>query len=272
MNFYSSLNMGTCIRLSGLSSVLHHSQIDSSLCIRYLTKPSFRFNKLARVNGRFTHNTVNTRGTCSVNLYYRPQHMSRHWTQKGCLHNTPRTNQLTEITARKSKILLAETRVLNSLNAIINQRNGLYENPCCQARSYSSQSGSGGGGDNAASGAAASSGGGDEEDDGNSSDGDAKAGTYTQPEQTFPPTTALTAMTVPEIFPNVPIIALHKYPLFPKFIKFIEVRIDYGIAVNNELARQSWQLKNYIHHHELWWGSRMPYIRFVRQLYNNGFN
>ena len=35
---------------------------------------------------------------------------------------------------------------------------------------------------------------------------------------------ALSALTVPDVFPNVPIIAVNRNPVFPKFIKMIEVK------------------------------------------------
>lgn len=37
--------------------------------------------------------------------------------------------------------------------------------------------------------------------------------------------TALTPMMVPEVFPNVPLIAVCRNPVFPRFIKIIEVRM-----------------------------------------------
>ncbi|XP_051979959.1 lon protease homolog, mitochondrial-like [Xyrauchen texanus] len=43
-------------------------------------------------------------------------------------------------------------------------------------------------------------------------------GPYTPPQMT-----ALTPMLVPEVFPNVPLIAVNKNPVFPRFIKIIEV-------------------------------------------------
>lgn len=39
-----------------------------------------------------------------------------------------------------------------------------------------------------------------------------------------PPMTALTPMIVPEVFPNVPLIAVSRNPVFPRFIKILEVR------------------------------------------------
>lgn len=39
-----------------------------------------------------------------------------------------------------------------------------------------------------------------------------------------PQMTALTPMMVPEVFPNVPLIAVSRNPVFPRFIKIIEVK------------------------------------------------
>lgn len=44
-------------------------------------------------------------------------------------------------------------------------------------------------------------------------------GTYSGPQMT-----ALTPMMVPEVFPNVPLIAVSRNPVFPRFIKIIEVK------------------------------------------------
>jgi len=38
-----------------------------------------------------------------------------------------------------------------------------------------------------------------------------------------PPLSALSPMTVPEVWPRVPVIAVRRHPLFPRFIKMIEV-------------------------------------------------
>lgn len=40
-----------------------------------------------------------------------------------------------------------------------------------------------------------------------------------------PQMTALTPMMVPEVFPNVPLIAVSRNPVFPRFIKIIEVKM-----------------------------------------------
>ena len=37
------------------------------------------------------------------------------------------------------------------------------------------------------------------------------------------PTFALQTMTVPDIFPNVPVLAIPKNPVFPRFMKVVEV-------------------------------------------------
>uniref|UniRef100_A0A8C6UNH1 Lon protease homolog, mitochondrial n=1 Tax=Neogobius melanostomus TaxID=47308 RepID=A0A8C6UNH1_9GOBI len=49
--------------------------------------------------------------------------------------------------------------------------------------------------------------------------GDGDGGGYNGPHMT-----ALTPMMVPEIFPNVPLIAVNRNPVFPRFIKIIEVK------------------------------------------------
>ena len=158
--------------------------------------------------------------------------MSRQWLQKRYCHHSPRTNELTEITARKPSQFLAKTRVLSPLSAINSPKNGLQHSTFYQARNFSSGPCSGG---NDASGAPASSGGGDEEDDGSSPGDGVGPGGYSAQTQTFPPTTALTAMTIPEVFPNVPIIAVNRNPVFPKLIKFIEVRnnVDTNLILIN---------------------------------------
>lgn len=54
---------------------------------------------------------------------------------------------------------------------------------------------------------------------------DAEGETQEQPTPTpvnFP-MGALTTMTVPEIFPNIPVIAISRNPVFPRFVKMIEV-------------------------------------------------
>lgn len=40
-----------------------------------------------------------------------------------------------------------------------------------------------------------------------------------------PPMTALTPVMVPDVFPNVPLIAVSRNPVFPRFIKILEVRM-----------------------------------------------
>lgn len=47
---------------------------------------------------------------------------------------------------------------------------------------------------------------------------------YSPPPPPSPPQmTALTTMLVPEVFPNVPLVAVNRNPVFPRFIKIIEV-------------------------------------------------
>lgn len=62
------------------------------------------------------------------------------------------------------------------------------------------------------------------EDEAESSGGDESAGDGAIPGD-GPQMTALTPMMVPEVFPNVPLIAVSRNPVFPRFIKIIEVRM-----------------------------------------------
>lgn len=50
-----------------------------------------------------------------------------------------------------------------------------------------------------------------------------------------PQMTALTPMMVPEVFPNVPLIAVSRNPVFPRFIKIIEVKMR-----GNDPPQRSW--------------------------------
>lgn len=61
------------------------------------------------------------------------------------------------------------------------------------------------------------------DDDAESSGGDEPAGEGSIPGSGVQ-MTALTPMMVPEVFPNVPLIAVSRNPVFPRFIKIIEVR------------------------------------------------
>lgn len=83
----------------------------------------------------------------------------------------------------------------------------------CQARHFSNGSSSGGEkGSNKSNDGEESS----EEDQGGASPGVAS--------ETFNSTMgALTALTVPEYFPRVPVIAINRNPVFPRFIKMVEV-------------------------------------------------
>ncbi|XP_042567564.1 LOW QUALITY PROTEIN: lon protease homolog, mitochondrial-like [Cyprinus carpio] len=63
------------------------------------------------------------------------------------------------------------------------------------------------------------------EDGAESSAGDDESGGDEGPYSPPPPQmTALTTMLVPEVFPNVPLIAVNRNPVFPRFIKIIEVK------------------------------------------------
>uniref|UniRef100_A0A673N9P7 Lon protease homolog, mitochondrial n=1 Tax=Sinocyclocheilus rhinocerous TaxID=307959 RepID=A0A673N9P7_9TELE len=81
----------------------------------------------------------------------------------------------------------------------------------CQRRFLFGNKGSGFSGEDGAESSAGSAG--DDESGGDE-------GPYTPP----PQMTALTTMLVPEVFPNVPLIAVNRNPVFPRFIKIIEVK------------------------------------------------
>lgn len=55
---------------------------------------------------------------------------------------------------------------------------------------------------------------------GDESGGEGGGGSYNGPQMT-----ALTPMMIPEVFPNVPVIAVSRNPVFPRFIKIIEVKM-----------------------------------------------
>uniref|UniRef100_A0A671MXF0 Lon protease homolog, mitochondrial n=1 Tax=Sinocyclocheilus anshuiensis TaxID=1608454 RepID=A0A671MXF0_9TELE len=81
----------------------------------------------------------------------------------------------------------------------------------CQRRFLFGSKGSGFSGEDGGESSAGSAG--DEESGGDE-------GPYTPPP---PQMTALTPMLVPELFPNVPLVAVNRNPVFPRFIKIIEV-------------------------------------------------
>ncbi|XP_077082057.1 lon protease homolog, mitochondrial [Siphateles boraxobius] len=81
---------------------------------------------------------------------------------------------------------------------------------CQQKRFLFGNQGSGFSGEDGAE----SSGGADDESGG-------EEGPYTPPP---PQMSALTTMLVPDVFPNVPLIAVNRNPVFPRFIKIIEVK------------------------------------------------
>lgn len=69
------------------------------------------------------------------------------------------------------------------------------------------------------------------EDSGN---GDETSTDTEQPPPITQPTSILNALTplvVPEIFPRVPVIAINRNPVFPRFVKMIEVSITFNIRL-----------------------------------------
>lgn len=65
------------------------------------------------------------------------------------------------------------------------------------------------------------------DDDGSSSEPEPPAEEPATVTETMYPIGALTSMAVPEVFPNVPLIAINRNPVFPNFVKMIEVRLHY---------------------------------------------
>lgn len=61
--------------------------------------------------------------------------------------------------------------------------------------------------------------------EGSSPNDDEPGGDGAESGSASPHITALTTMMVPEVFPNVPLIAVTRNPVFPRFIKIIEVLI-----------------------------------------------
>ena len=136
---------------------------------------------------------------------------------------------------------IAETRNQETLSRIKLKSSvvdGLFQNQCAYslgAHYFGSkpdsgdQGPSGGSGDSAAASgggdSAAASGGANDDGSGSSDEGGM---VYGPPEgEEFPATSslALTPLTVPDHFPNVPVVAVKRNPVFPRFIKMIEVHI-----------------------------------------------
>ncbi|XP_028672396.1 lon protease homolog, mitochondrial [Erpetoichthys calabaricus] len=91
---------------------------------------------------------------------------------------------------------------------------------CTQRRHLRGFGNRSGGGNNNSSSSSAYSNDDNPDSSGGDESGDAgEGGGYAAPVMT-----ALTPMTVPEVFPNVPLIAVSRNPVFPRFIKIIEVK------------------------------------------------
>lgn len=91
-----------------------------------------------------------------------------------------------------------------------------------QARTFSSGS-RGGGEDDLGSGSGAS--GIDESGSGDDASSASSAAEFVQP------LTALSPMTVPEVWPRVPVIAVRRNPLFPRFVKMIEASSSLSLNI-----------------------------------------
>ncbi|KAI8477903.1 Lon protease mitochondrial [Branchiostoma belcheri] len=83
-----------------------------------------------------------------------------------------------------------------------------------------------GGGQDDGNGSSSSSGSdGREDGEGDGLSGGEGGGPGDQPTMAYtpPPMSALTPMTVPEVFPNVPLVPVSRNPVFPRFIKIVEI-------------------------------------------------
>lgn len=47
---------------------------------------------------------------------------------------------------------------------------------------------------------------------------------------------ALSPVTVPDKFPNIPVLAIGRNPLFPRFVKMLEVRTAWSILLIHKLV------------------------------------
>ncbi|XP_019727361.1 lon protease homolog, mitochondrial [Hippocampus comes] len=93
--------------------------------------------------------------------------------------------------------------------------------PPCHPRAFGNRASGAGftGEDGAESGGGGGDSGGEESGGGGGGGGEDGGAAYAGAQMT-----ALTPMTVPEVFPNVPLIAVSRNPVFPRFIKIIEVK------------------------------------------------
>ena len=168
---------------------------------------------------RFIQNSRNITRYCNGNLHYRSPHMSKVEPGRCLQTNKPGTINLN---LNRTSNTSSRTRILRQLSVSCSQGNTLLCDTKYQSRTFSTGSGSGGRSNGSSSSAAAAASGAGGEDDGSGSEDDAHPGAPGQQEPAFQ-TTALAPMTVPEVFPNVPIIAVRRNPVFPRFIKMIEV-------------------------------------------------
>lgn len=191
-----------CIRLSGLFSGVRGAKVDARMYLGARTHANHLPESLITVNSRFMANSRNIARLKTDVLYYRSQHMTL---QCRSIHSLSRSSFL------RKESLSSVCTMFDSGNkrATGSDAWGFVS----QSRCFSS------GGPGSSDGAPASSGGDDD-------DGGSEVAAEPQ-EQQFVPPTALTAVTVPEVFPNVPVIAVKRNPVFPKFIKMIEVGRTY---------------------------------------------
>ncbi len=219
----------SCLRLSRVYSILQTGTVDRTICLRCLSKPFGRWKSTTSSFFMCKRNIRSIPANDNRDLYYRPQHMTLLTKSEHSLTRSSFQSGLA-VSPRAPSLLESQT------NRIFTACPDIFS---VHLRRYSSASGgSNSGADGASSGAPAS--GGDEDGGG----GNAEPAGYTPPpDQQYPASTALTPMTVPDVFPNVPIIAVKRNPVFPRFIKMIEVLHSFyrnawlasRCAVNTEL-------------------------------------
>ena len=163
-------------------------------------------------NSRFITNSRSITRYCGGNLHYRSQHMTKVIPQR-CLHKKPGT---VNPGTRKIFDISTQNRVLRQLSLGYGGRNGVLSDRSLRLQSRSFASGAGSGDESSS---AASAAGGD--DDASGPKDEANPGVYIHQDPSN--TTALVQQNVPDFVPNVPIIAVKRHVLFPKFLKFMDV-------------------------------------------------
>lgn len=186
--------MATCMKMFGAARQLHRSPA------------------LVRLKWPGSSRLVPT-DTCALSRLQPPRFytsLSPQKTCRDCFSNIPASTAMTagcRMTARPHRWMRVGA-ALCGRTGLLTPTSRLYVIPDRTFGNRASGAGfsEGDGGDSAGSGADES--GGDE------------GASYSAPQMT-----ALTPMMVPDVFPNVPLIAVSRNPVFPRFIKIIEVRM-----------------------------------------------